>query len=100
MSHILNSASLPQNNSTTYGLHSIGYGEPLVKIDNSLTVKGSIVMNGTNLEDRLSTIETVLNIPTRDVTLEEKYPRLKEIYIQYITELEKYKNWEKLKDNK
>jgi hypothetical protein len=57
-------------------------------------------MNGTNLEDRLSTIETVLNIPTRDVTLEEKYPRLKEIYIQYITELEKYKNWEKLKDNK
>jgi len=96
----LNSASLPQNNGITYGITSIGYREPLVKIDNSLTVKGSIVMNGTNLEDRLSTIETVLNIPTRDATLEEKYPKLKEIYIQYITELEKYKNWEKLKDNK
>jgi len=66
----------------------------------SLIVKGSIIMNGVNLEKRLSTIEQVLNIPTRDATMEEKYPKLKKIYEEYITELEKYKTWDNIKDSK
>jgi hypothetical protein len=57
-------------------------------------------MNGVNLEKRLSTIEQVLNIPTRDATMEEKYPKLKKIYEEYITELEKYKTWDNIKDSK
>lgn len=63
----------------------------------SLDVKGSIVVNGIDLEERLSTIEQVLQIPTRDVTMEQKHPKLKQIYEQYMHELEKYKTWDKIK---
>ena len=63
----------------------------------TLDVKGNVVINGVDLEERLSTIETLLFIPTRDVKLEAMYPKLKEIYQQYMNELEKYKTFERLK---
>jgi len=54
-------------------------------------------MNGIDLDDRLSTIEKVLCIPTRDVTMENKYPKLKKLYDEYMHELEKYTTWEQIK---
>lgn len=63
----------------------------------TLEVKGSVVINGVNLEERLKTIERVLTIPERDVTLETKHPRLKKLYDEYITALEEYRTWERLK---
>lgn len=63
----------------------------------TLDVQGNIVVNGIDLEERLSTIETVLQIPTRDVTMEAKHPKLAELYKQYMHELEKYRTWERIK---
>ena len=110
------------NISTTAGFngtsHSIGTGtspsytftntngysmSPNITINNepaSLEVKGKIVHNGRDLEERLSTIEKVLMIPNRNVTLEKKYPKLKKMYEAYIKELSKCEMWEILKESK
>jgi hypothetical protein len=62
-----------------------------------LEVKGRIVINGRDLEERLTTIEKVLQIPERDVILEKKHPKLKKLYEEYINELSKYKMWQSIK---
>jgi hypothetical protein len=63
----------------------------------TLDVKGNIVMNGVDLNERLKTIETVLQIPTRDATMEAKHPKLAKLYKEYMKELEKYKTWDRIK---
>ncbi len=63
----------------------------------SLEVKGKVVINGRDLEERLKTIEKVLMIPERDVTLENSYPLLKQKYDDYINSLSKYRMWESIK---
>lgn len=66
----------------------------------ALEVKGKIKMkNGDFLDDRLERIEALLNIPSRDVLMEEKYPRLKRLWEEYYQELEKCKTWDKLKED-
>lgn len=65
--------------------------------DPTLTVKGNLVINGRDLEERLTTIEKVLDIPERDVELEKKHPKLKKLYNDYITALGKYRTWEAVK---
>jgi len=62
-----------------------------------LEVKGRMVINGRDLEERLNTIEKVLQIPERDVILEKKHPKLKKLYDEYINELSKYKMWQSIK---
>jgi|APGre2960657373_1045057.scaffolds.fasta_scaffold61938_2 hypothetical protein len=62
-----------------------------------LEVKGRMVINGRDLEERLNTIEKVLNIPERDVILEQSYPLLKRKYDDYINTLSKYRMWESIK---
>ena len=84
----------------TYTNNTSGYtlGEH-VKINNnpaSLEVKGSLVINGRDLEERLETIERVLMIPERDVELEKEFPKLKKAYNDYIKQLEKYRTWKRL----
>lgn len=64
----------------------------------SLEVKGKLVHNGRDLEERLKTIENVLMIPERDVKLEARYPKLKKMYEEYIKELSKYRMWESIKN--
>ena len=63
----------------------------------ALDVKGKLVLNGQDVEERLDTIEKVLRIPERDVKLEKKHPKLKKLYDQYIHELEKYRTWDRIK---
>ena len=65
----------------------------------SLEVNGKLLFNGFDLEERLSTIEKVLGIPTRDIKMEKKYPRLYELHQQYMLELEKYHTWDRIKGN-
>jgi len=60
-------------------------------------VKGRMVINGRDLEDRLDTIEKVLQIPERDVILEKKHPKLQKMYYDYINELAKYRMWHAIK---
>jgi hypothetical protein len=62
-----------------------------------LEVKGRLVLNGVDLEERLDTIEKVLQIPERDVILEKKHPKLKKLYDEYITALGKYRTFEAIK---
>lgn len=64
---------------------------------NTLEVKGNVVINGRDLEERLKTIEQVLTIPERDVKLEKKHPKLKKMHDDYIKELAKYRMWESIK---
>jgi hypothetical protein len=63
----------------------------------TLEVTGDMVINGRNLEERLKTIETVLQIPERDVKLEKKHPKLKKLYDEYIQALGKYRTFEAIK---
>jgi hypothetical protein len=99
-------SSIPQgggggSNGYSYVTNTSGYTlSPTVVINNepsSLEVKGKIVHNGRDLEERLSVIEKVLQIPERDVILEKKYPKLKKMYDEYIKELSKVRMWESLK---
>ena len=78
---------------------TIPHGSKTVEIPETATldVKGNVKINGVDLEERLNTIETVLQIPTRDVTMEAKHPKLAELYKEYMHELEKYKTWERIK---
>jgi hypothetical protein len=63
----------------------------------TLEVKGNLVINGVDLEERLKTIEKVLQIPERDVKLEKKHPKLKKLYDDYINALGKYRTFEAIK---
>ena len=63
----------------------------------TLEVKGNMVINGRDLEERLETIEKVLQIPERDVKLEKKHPKLKKLYDDYIEALGKYRTFEAIK---
>ena len=63
----------------------------------TLEVKGNMVINGIDLEERLKTIEKLLTIPERDVILEKKHPKLKKLYDEYITALGKYRTFEAIK---
>ena len=63
----------------------------------TIEVKGNMVINGRDLEERLDTIEKVLQIPERDVILEKKHPNLKKLYDEYIHALGKYRTFEAIK---
>ena len=63
----------------------------------TLEVKGKMVLNGLDLEERIKTIEKVLMIPERDATMEAKYPSLKKKFDEYINALAKYRTFEAIK---
>jgi len=91
---------------TTTGTGTTNWANPtdnvmIVKQDPaSLEVKGKVVINGVDLEERLNTIEKVLQIPERDVILERKHPKLKKLYDEYIAALGKYRTFEAIKESK
>jgi len=63
----------------------------------TIEVRGNMVINGVDLEERLNTIEKVLAIPERDVILEKKHPKLKKLYDEYVNALAKYRTFEAIK---
>ena len=88
------------SNGTTWANSTVGTNPALtIKQTNppELEVKGRMVINGRDLEERLNTIERVLTIPERDVKLEKKHPKLKKLYDEYIHALAKYRTWEAIK---
>jgi len=76
-----------------------GTDEVILEKDATLNVKGNVVINGIDLEERLKTIERVLAIPERDAIIEAKYPSLKKKFDEYINSLEKYRTFERIKGN-
>lgn len=89
------------NNGNGKAIMTIPHDENKVIVEEhaALEVKGSIKLNGECLNERIERIETLLNIPTRDITMEHKYPKLKELWEEYNRELSKYKTWDRLKDS-
>jgi len=88
------------SNGTTWANSTVGTNPALtIKQTNppELEVKGRMVINGKDLEERLDIIEKVLAIPERDVILEKKHPKLKKLFDEYINTLEKYKTFERIK---
>jgi hypothetical protein len=88
------------SNGTTWTTGAVNNNPALtVKQTNppELEVKGRMVINGRDLEERLDTIEKVLQIPERDVKLEKKHPKLKKLYNEYIHALGKYRTFDALK---
>jgi hypothetical protein len=88
------------SNGTTWANSTVGTNPALtIKQTNpaELEVKGRMVINGRDLEERLDTIEKVLQIPERDVILEKKHPKLKKLYDEYIAALGKYRTFEAIK---
>ena len=78
---------------------SISSGEYYpTQYESALSVSKDIILRNESLSDRLERIETVLNIPTRDIEMEMKYPQLKQLFEKYMQELEKLKTWERLND--
>jgi len=88
---------------TSTGINGATWANPtdnvmIVKQDPaSLEVKGNVVINGRDLEERLKTMEKLLQIPERDVKLEKKHPKLKKLYDDYINALGKYRTFEAIK---
>jgi len=74
-----------------------GKDEVVLEKNATLTVKGKVVINDIDLEERLNTIEKVLQIPERDAILERKHPKLKKLYDEYIQALGKYRTFEAIK---
>jgi hypothetical protein len=87
------------HNSNGKAVMTIPHGEDKVVLEKQATleVKGNLVVNGIDIEERLKTIERVLLIPERDATMEAKYPSLKKKYEEYINALEKYRTFERIK---
>lgn len=90
------------SNGTSFTTASSNYniGDGVMKITGDpavLEVKGRMLLNGQDLEERLKTIEKVLMIPERDAIMEAKYPSLKKKFDEYITSLEKYRTFERVK---
>ena len=88
------------SNGTTWANSTVGTNPALtIKQTNppELEVKGRMIINGVDLEERLDTIEKVLHIPERDVILEKKHPKLKKLYDEYIHALGKYRTFEAIK---
>lgn len=77
----------------------VGKDEIVLEKDATLTVKGRVVINDVDLEERLKTIERVLTIPERDVKLEKKHPKLKKLYDEYVHALAKYRTFDAIKGN-
>ena len=85
------------NGTAVFGTHPNDNVMIIKKDPASLEVKGQMVINGRDLEERLDTIEKVLQIPERDVILEKKHPKLKKLYDEYIHALGKYRTFEAIK---
>lgn len=89
----ISSASLYNNMtiSDTTTLMSMNNADKKVKVTATLEVNGRDVMQ------ELDEMRDALMLLKRDVDMESKYPRLKEIKDMYEQELEKYKTFERLK---
>lgn len=69
-------------------------GDP---INGSLKVDVPLIVNGRNVMQELDEMRDALMLLKRDVDMESKYPRLKQIKDEYEKELAKYKTFEALK---
>ena len=66
-------------------------------VEHTLTVEGRAIVQGRDVLQELDEMRDALLLLKRDVDIEAKYPKLKELKDAYEAQLEKYKTWEALK---
>lgn len=75
--------------------------KPKITIDGgangSMCVDVPLVVDGRDVMQEIDEMRDALLLLKRDVDMEAKYPKLKELKDAYEAQLEKYKTWEALK---
>ena len=66
-------------------------------VEHTLTVEGRAIVQGRDVLQELDEMRDALLLLKRDVDMESKYPKLKELKNAYEAQLEKYKTFEALK---
>ena len=69
-------------------------------IPTGLKVEGTIEVQGRDILKELDEMRDALLLLKRDVDMEAKYPRLKELKDEYEKALEKYKTFDRIKESK
>lgn len=73
-------------------------GESVIRVDsNRVIINHPLEVSGRDVLKELDEMRDALLLLKRDVDMESKYPRLKEIKDEYEQALEKYKTFERLK---
>ena len=69
-------------------------------VNGSMQVDVPLVVNGRDVMKELDEMRDAMLLLKRDVDMEAKYPRLKELKDEYERALEKYKTFEAIKESK
>ena len=85
------------NNITSGYSPDISIRESTFPVEHTLTVEGRAIVQGRDILNELDEMRDALLLLKRDVDMEAKYPKLRELKDAYEAELEKYKTWEALK---
>lgn len=97
---ILTKSTLSSNNITST---STSIGDSAITIDgndNNVSINRPLVVNNRDILQELDEMRDSLLLLKRDVDMEAKYPRLKELKEEYEAELAKYKTFDVLKESK
>ena len=81
----------------TTSTESIEISDSAISVDTVFTVDGRAVIQGRDILQELDEMRDILLLLKRDVDMEKKYPRLKELKDEYEAALAKYKTMEALK---
>ena len=96
---------LPNGSIVSSGnINSTSLADAKIRIDGgvngSMRVDVPLVVNGRDVMKELDEIRDALLLLKRDVDMETKYPRLRELKDEYERALEKYKTFEAIKESK
>jgi hypothetical protein len=72
-------------------------GDYTTTTNTTLKVDGTIEVKGRDILKELDEMRDALLLLNRDIDMEAKYPKLKELKDAYEAQLEKYKTWEAMK---
>ena len=81
----------------TTSIDSIEISDGAFSADTVFTVDGRALIQGRDILQELDEMRDILLLLKRDVDMEKKYPRLKELKDEYEAALAKYKTMEALK---
>ena len=92
------------NNISSGSISSTSLADAKITIDGgvngSMRVDVPLVVNGRDVMKEIDEMRDALLLLKRDVDMEAKYPRLKELKDEYERALEKYKTFDTLKESK
>ena len=95
---------LPSSTITNNTITTTSLADAKIRIDGGengkMLVDVPLVVNGRDVMKELDEMRDALLLLKRDVDIESKYPKLKELKDAYEAQLEKYKTFEAIKESK